>query len=94
MHLLQDPKLVGNGALRKLDGFRNITDAPLLLRQKGQNLHSGGITEGLEKLRDAFCNFFFQCDPSCLFPYFSAKPPERQPFFPKSRCHRQITVLY
>ena len=74
MHLLQDPQLVGNSALGEGDGFRDIAHTALLLLQQRQDLHSGGVAEGLKQLRDPHGDLLFQSDSSFVrFSYFTAK---------------------
>ena len=41
VHLLQNPKLVGNGALADVHGLRDVRHAQLLSGQKRQNMHPG-----------------------------------------------------
>lgn len=48
VHLLQNPKLVGNGALADVHSLRNVRHAQLLSGQKRQNMHPGRIGKALE----------------------------------------------
>ena len=48
VHLLQDPKLVGNGALADVHSLGNVRHAQLLPGKKRQNMHPGRIGEALE----------------------------------------------
>ena len=75
-----------NGALRKRHRLRDVTNAPLLLGEQRQDLHSGRIAKSLKKLRDVLQYFLFG-DPihgctSFVFSYFIAKTAGTQPFFP------------
>jgi hypothetical protein len=58
MHLLEDPQLMGYGALGEGYRFGNVAYAKLLLQKQRQNLHSGGIAEGVEQLCDLLQRFF------------------------------------
>ena len=52
VHLLQHPKLVGNGTLAQLHALSNVANAQLPFLKKRQDVHPRRVREGLEKLRD------------------------------------------
>ena len=58
LHLLQNPKLVGNGALGQRHLIGNVRHAQLLHRQQRQDMHPGTVREALEQLRDIVQGLF------------------------------------
>ena len=71
MHLLQNPQLVGYGALAEFHLIRNIRDALFLFRQQIQDVYPGGIRKTLEELSDKIHNFLFRnCHAGYHLPFF------------------------
>ena len=57
VHLLEQPELMGNGALAQRHRLGDVRHAQLPLGQQGQNMHPGGIRKALEQLRELeFCH--------------------------------------
>ena len=60
VRLLQQPQLVGNGALSGADHVRNIAHAAFALHQRVEDLDARGVREHLEEIRQFVEQFVFR----------------------------------
>ena len=60
VHLLQHPKLMGDGTLGQLYLLGDIRNALLLFCQQIQDMHTGGIRKALEQFADKVHDLLFR----------------------------------